>query len=844
MQITVQQAIYGEVNGAWDLLGTSLRNNAVAKKIRFQTDLQDRPPSGIIWQPVVRGFAVDEFYVVTKTYLDNSPSVRAGRVFSHSLIIEKCNLGSINNLKLLFSQFSETIDKSILLKSIDYPGNPEDDCSVVNEMIPRFNKLIHGIAEASQYQNVIVWVGQEHFDSVVCAVWGKLSKFERESFSFGINFNPNEVPKANLTLVTTPASLENKWVNTEFCIIKKNDAYQLTSFFELYLSGDAEASKKLNDFIKEIEASPFERGDLAFLSKGVSAYENIDSTVDFNSINTLYQIVSEYSPNRKKGVGFKQKLLSKLCEIIKTSTEKEILALKNIKTTAFEDSETKLASSFQIWIKNNLLTLKTNKENNYSKIIKQYKSELVSDWWNSTLHTDLKKFVSDINSEKSEIIWQWVLNDVSLLELLGDDLDNSQHCETALVMKFPKQANSDWLSKIKKFALEKNWLRLYATSLIKEFDFQRALSEQLKVDKNKKYVDGINVIVSAAKPRQLINFTVINGDSRLLNICGELCLDDSSLLNKLEVQNSNWRHIWLDSIKRGNTIDKGIVRAKPKMFEVLDLVFNGIEVEEELLEEISSSDYANILEYKNRSQIWKELPLSIRENFLSKTATELLNKLSKNPAIEIPDDDFLEDYIIKNGISNFLYFNKEDFKKTLPIFLKFTKLSERVLEDYVYCYRGKLDLVDATQLGQLVKERDYKQVAKAIYERMDRDSAYKIALSECYHLLSLYNQGYLKLTGSLNNISFSEDKWWESFQETVCNLYSSPKERKIWIEAGGDEYDLLSYGTGKEQWVDALQKLRNGAYENITIEKLLKKMLKEHSKYEPLKLLQKLRNKL
>lgn len=251
------------------------------------------------------------------------------------------------------------------------------------------------------------------------------------------------------------------------------------------------------------------------------------------------------------------------------------------------------------------------------------------------------------------------------------------------------------------------------------------------------------------------------------------------------------------------------------------------------------------MDYKNRNEIWRKLSSESRENFLAKTSTELLNKFSKNPSIEIPDDDSLEGYIVKNGISKFLYFNKDDFKKTLPIFLKFSKLDESNLENYVYYYRGNLDIVDATQLGRLVAKRNYGRVAKVIYQRAGRDSAFKVALSECYYLLGLFDQGYIKLSGFLKNISFNEDKWWEAFQEIAYSLYSEgPKDRKIWMEAGGQEYDLLSRGTGKEVWIDALQKLRNGAYKDITIQKLLKKMVQEHPRYERLKMLQELRNKL
>ena len=83
MAITIHQAICGEQNKSWELLRTTLIDNSLAKKIAFQTDLQDSPPSGLKWIPVIRGFLFGDFFLLIKTYTDNSPDVRNGRVFSH-----------------------------------------------------------------------------------------------------------------------------------------------------------------------------------------------------------------------------------------------------------------------------------------------------------------------------------------------------------------------------------------------------------------------------------------------------------------------------------------------------------------------------------------------------------------------------------------------------------------------------------------------------------------------------------------------------------------------------------------------------------------------------------------
>ena len=102
----VHQAIYGDKNGAYALLKTSLTDIELAKRICNATDLLDRPSSGYLAQSVFRGFALNDIYIFIKSFPDDDPSVRKGRVLSHVLIVEKNGLNEINDLEELYSYFS------------------------------------------------------------------------------------------------------------------------------------------------------------------------------------------------------------------------------------------------------------------------------------------------------------------------------------------------------------------------------------------------------------------------------------------------------------------------------------------------------------------------------------------------------------------------------------------------------------------------------------------------------------------------------------------------------------------------------------------------------------------
>ena len=225
------------------------------------------------------------------------------------------------------------------------------------------------------------------------------------------------------------------------------------------------------------------------------------------------------------------------------------------------------------------------------------------------------------------------------------------------------------------------------------------------------------------------------------------------------------------------------------------------------------------------------------------TASRVLEELSRNEAFDIPDDEQLQRFILDGELSGFLYYNREKISVVLPVFSRFGGIPDGVIADYIHYYRGRLSAVEALQLGMVVRRDRLYRSTKAIYDRTERGSNFTIALSECYELLGTWEKGKIAFFGLLDNIPFGEDLWWEAFQETAYTLYQGgPRDRKIWMEAGGHEYDLLNAGTGKEIWIDALTQLRNGLSSGVTVKKLLTAMSKDYKNNEKLKMLKKLRN--
>ena len=185
MSLIIHQAIYGDKNDGHALLKTTLPDEKLANKICNSTDLSDR---GSNWAPAIRGFSFDDLYLIMKTYSDTSQGMRLGRVFSHVIIIQKTDIGKIDDLNTLFNSFKPDIDKDIVLLPLVYQAAEPG----IEKPYNRILKAARGLLN----EQSIVWIGQEQFPEAVAAIWKNLWDTARFDFCFGINFNPSAVSVA------------------------------------------------------------------------------------------------------------------------------------------------------------------------------------------------------------------------------------------------------------------------------------------------------------------------------------------------------------------------------------------------------------------------------------------------------------------------------------------------------------------------------------------------------------------------------------------------------------------------------------------------------------------------
>lgn len=845
MEIIIHQSLCGENSKkAWDLLQTTMSDISIARSIAFQTDLQDQA-SGVAWKPTIRGFMQDDYFLLMKTFSDRSPDVRPGRAFSHVLIISKNDINSIADIGSLFKYLPSEIDKSLPIAPIKFNPNELSGIALPNGFQERFNKAIHGFNKASEFKNTIIWVGEENFEQAVFRFWQLISPLETGNLNIGIYFNVVAIPEGKLNFITTPENIESKFLNGGFCLVRRNDTQILTDISEQFLAGDLNAIQRLKIFKNIFEIKQLSRTDIDKIAIVIKTFEEIDSTEDLKKLNTLSHIIAQYSPDEEKGVEFKEKLVDKISKLIENGSVTDIPLIKKFNFESYRDSETKLTTALNNWLDNNLFSVTKTKNEDFTTLFRQLRESTTSNWWTKLIEDRIKTFLAKINSESAAVVFNWLQVNFETFKNIQSSIDSSKESEKYFISQLPTNYDKPKFATIKEFALKRSWYKFYSSILIQEHPFELAIAEQLKVDTDYNSLEGIEIIINRVKSKAIIDFTVSNGDKRLIDIAGKLCRAESSELERIDFKNVHWQQVWLKSIANGNKILDGFKEPKKKIFNLFDSIIDGNTINPQLLEMISDTEYGNILNYKERENLWSKLSSALQIKFLAKTASALLESLSKDSTVEIPTDIILSDYIVKHAIGDFLYYNRSNIKSAIPIFSKFNQLSENNLRDYINNYSSNIDIVDATQLGKLVYLRRYSKVADAIYCKSNSYNNWKVALNECYLLLGLFTQMSIAFKGLIKDVKITEDQWWNALTEIACKLYGGgPKENKIWTEADGEEYDILTVGTGKELWIDALKKLRNGSCQGITVDKLLKKMIRGHKRNEELKTINYLKSKI
>jgi len=814
----VHQAIYGDKSGSYALLKTSLPDIEIAKRICNVTDLLDRPSYGQLTQPVFRGFAVNDLYVFIKTFPDDDPLVRTGRVLSHTLIVEQNDLHQLDDLEKLFSHFLSVPEKEPELNPIVIDNENSGLAQIVHRT-SREAAAIDGLLYHSSYKNTLVWIGEDAYLPLITKIWHQINGDLRTKLKLGVAFNPQIVDTQNLRILYVMEEYENKWKASDCCIVGKEDIGELESISSFLLAGHEDKSKPLVDLIETFGIIPADFEDYRYLEKVVATYNDL-SNATFNSLIILCDLISKYSPDQKIAKAEKNKLLNQVLSRIESASAEQILALKNPEWKGFFNAQQLIGDQIANWVIKSLFNLKVDASITIV-IAAAFDPKNKVQWWKKSLSDSLKIKLKNWKPTYTTVVWNWFMADHALVKTLGGLIPTTIDVESHFIDNWPK-IEPELAREIKPFAKDREWLTLHGLSVLQLYNPEEGIRNQLEIDIVPGHTSALQKMGELIDDEEFVRLTVSIGENRLIEIAGSKVLNDASLLSRIDVENAIWRQIWLSGIEQGNQPWKGISKPTTVLFELVEEMLKGKTIDPRLLSVLSISDYNDLSDFKQRAKVWAHMSGDVKNGFLNGTALGCV-KLLDNKKISL--DDFEEEIRICLTSTATIKQVIEDqtIKLSTKMFLfdKLSTLGETELK--LFLSNGPFSTTESTRIGRLILRNNWKKSAGILADKISTRKDLKPALAECKSLLGFFTRLSLSLSGHLPE-SFSEEEWWCAMTEQCYTLYpNGPTKLALWERAGGNNYDLLSTGAGREIWVDAVSKIRKGIID-VDAQKLLQEM--------------------
>ena len=838
----IHQLICGETSKkSWGLLQTTIDDLELANSIAFISNLHDESGS-VDWKPVIRIFFFNDKLLIIKTFPDTSIEVRNGRAFSHVLIIDQEEGSKVKELGSVLQLLPENIDKVGPFNVLTAVNEKSLSLIETTNFSRRFKKVIHGYVHEANYLSTIIWVGQGDFELAVANFWKILSIKDRLKISVGICFNTIAVPVDSLNLITVPDSIENKFLNKGYCVVRKNDDHISNSLSELILSDEPAAIKRIQTFKDKLEINHLSFEQIAIIERVMPTFENLNKSNDLKKFNSLSSVVAAYSPDAEKGKEFKDLLVQKIATVLQGSDLDGVNLLRSFNTDSFKNSKAKLSTAIDEWLRDNLFSKSKSAKNNFSTLFSLVYSDNLQNWWAKLIREEIAKFLENLNQSTVVIFLNWIRMDFKYFDVVSDKIDSSSIMEQYFLKGTDKIIAKKYQDLLIRIAQSKSWMSYHAHIMKQTRSIEIAISDQIVFDKDPLSIAGIRLLCSDVDNKKVISIAVSSGDSRLIDTAIARCEKDSNCLNDINFKDINWLKIWSGALQKNGDPGKGFKQPLKKIHHFLDLNVSEEINYPEIVELISSSHYANLLDYPQRNALWPKITVSAKDRFLKATSSSLLESVSKFPTTTIPEDQHIKDYIRDYGLSEFLYYNRNSLKITIPVFNAITDLQDHILRDYLRNYSGSVSAIEAVQLGAIIQKRQYRNSAYEIYHRAKSNNNWKHALTECHRLLDFGTKAVLAISGTISNVNIPTNDWWEGAIDIISDLYPTlEKIVTLWKHAGGKESDIVSSASGSSIWFDLIWKLQRSQFRKVSMESLLDEINKKYRANSQFELVYKLR---
>lgn len=815
----VDQAIYGTINHGHALRCAS-GDGKLAGELAQRLDLPDTEPQGADWSPVTSGFAVRNRYIIARTFSD--PSVgRSGMVITHALICDLDEIAAMDDLRPLVSHLITSFDAAPAtvepLKVTPVPGMPPET--------PDLKDTARALV--SRGPGPVVRIGSQDFDTLMVALWGRLWPALRRKLYFRLSFGPKDVvEEPEPTIVCTPASLVGRWQQQQR-IVGRSGAERPRAAGMIDGSVDG---AELREFADRIGADLDGFRELSLLEQAHAMASTTPDTVA--RLVSAARLIERLSPEPKRGEVEKRAIVERLVKVLSTAQPSEILTLRNLALPGLETSGL-VWQALETWLERNDYLPSDD-----SAMVTIVADALIRDDavapWREAARRGLRRSADAAGGRFAAGFWRWAKSDPGLsrplVELVASDWKGLKALEAAA----PTDLDTATAKPIIASAAKEKLFRLHAIAVGASMMPAEAANAQSALEPG---VDAtaMRLALRRAKPGEILDAVASVPDGRVLAIAGEAVAKDPTLLARRDMSTAPNRRIWTAALRAEAGAWSGPENPRKAFEQLLNEQIDGGKPSAELLDLLSKSPLADLTTYARRSEVWDNVPTTIRNRLLMRTVDGWFASVGVGHQNNMIEPELVEGIVRDPRLDQVLTrFPAGMLAEGLHVIEGLGGLDDarfrRWVSTAVDAVRP-LTPTDADMLGRALASRGRSDIVDdliSIYRTGRSDVA--PVLRHCLSLIGFFDRWLL----GLSPVSATEK--WSVLTELAAELYpSGPDQGALWERSGGRDADLHHHGTAKERWRGAIRDIQNGRQPRVS--RLIQEMRADYAENANLRLM-------
>src|ERR1051326_3895645 len=522
---TGYEAWYGDKNGSLALLKNPARLHNFFLRLSDRADLPDSPPAGIAWEPFIRGWQQDNYYVVTLTRPDhNSP--RPGMVATRMIAVPLEDSKDLTTLAEICEYLRDV--SRLFSEEHAFDLNPEIHYPVSEAVLTCVSH--HLISQAKP----VAVLGQANFDAVVCSLWRKLPSKLRQTFTFGFSFTPNDLVVSRTNVVAVPESCILRWNEyTARCCVNWNVDLAVETAALLhepsaagYLSFLDKIGVTLNSFT--------EYGRYARLWDEWQRRGDKNPQICFGLLRSIGTLL----PNPAQASEQKLEALQVAAEALKSASPEEILAQRSVKASSFPDNAAGLARAVIDWIKNAFSNAESELAADFERVIAAIPTSQ-SEAWQTWVREGLKAVLNPLSEVAATRLWRLVVHSDVFMQI-SMSLPQDTVAEDTLIRTLPEALTPATYEFLEKWGVERSWLNFSTKVAFTHSGFSYALQFLMRQKPDASRKAAVKLLCSLGTTSEIWQSAFQFDDVMLAE-----CAADAGLRNpELWIQSTSDLNIW------------------------------------------------------------------------------------------------------------------------------------------------------------------------------------------------------------------------------------------------------------------------------------------------------------